>query len=375
MTIHGLETKQKAMVVFCSELIYFSSNFSEGIRMQSMNQKKNSETKSGFTLVELLVVIAIIGVLIGLLLPAVQAAREAGRRSACTNNLKQIALSAMTFEDGFKNLPPGSHNDDNDNMGWGVYVLPFMELSALQDSIVQRIASTQSAGAKRLLPQGGTHGNLDAAPYNRCFRTSNLSSGTDNGSRASVSGFLCPSSSLAKFDNDGFGASSYVGCAGTDFNFDSNNNWLYATRMHGGLQTGVIRNAWDNNTTWVTKISQITDGTSKTIMFGEVGTSSEVYPGKTDARNFPLWAGCNNNGAWSNGDWGMGSHMRLTGPTFPINSKTGWKSNMSFGSFHPQGATFAFADGSVQFVVESIDLTAFENLGSRDDGKPVALPN
>ena len=327
--------------------------------------------KKAFTLIELLVVIAIIGVLVGLLLPAVQQAREAARRSACTNKLKQIGLAAITFEDTFKNLPPGAHNDDNNNMGWGTYVLPYLELTSLQDEIVSRIAASQGAGAKKMLPNGGDHGNLDAAPYNRCFQTSNLSTGSGHGSKTSVEAFLCPSNLLEKFDNDGFGASSYVGCAGTDFNYNGQNNWLIGNAMNGLHQTGVIRNAWNNNTTWVTKFRDITDGTSKTIMFGEVGRSSGVYPGKTDGRNFPLWAGMNNNGWWSNGDWGLGSHIRLTGPTFAINSATGWKSDISFGSFHQGGAMFGFSDGSVMFLPETINTTIYENLGNRKDGNPV----
>ena len=98
---------------------------------------RNKSRKRGFTLVELLVVIAIIGILIALLLPAVQAAREAARRSQCSNNLKQIGLGFQNYHDTFKVFPPGSMNSP-DNLGgeaiaaW-VLILPFIEQTSLHD--------------------------------------------------------------------------------------------------------------------------------------------------------------------------------------------------------------------------------------------------
>ena len=94
--------------------------------------------RRGFTLVELLVVIAIISVLIGLLLPAVQAAREAARRSSCTNNLRQLSLATHLFADTHRVLPPGAilpRVRSAQGTGWRVLILPHLEEQAVEDVI------------------------------------------------------------------------------------------------------------------------------------------------------------------------------------------------------------------------------------------------
>lgn len=97
------------------------------------------KSKGGFTLVELLVVIAIIGILIALLLPTVQAAREAARRSSCTNSLKQIGLGLHNHHDTFNHFPAGFYHvhggNAKGNWGWGAHILPFVEQGNLADVI------------------------------------------------------------------------------------------------------------------------------------------------------------------------------------------------------------------------------------------------
>ena len=99
--------------------------------------------RSGFTLVELLVVIAIIGILVALLLPAVQAVRESARRAQCMNNLRQLGLACLTFENAYEKLPPGTVRTDLSNGGginattptWIARILPFLEQSNIYDKI------------------------------------------------------------------------------------------------------------------------------------------------------------------------------------------------------------------------------------------------
>src|SRR5262245_38912372 len=101
--------------------------------------------KRGFTLVELLVVIAIIGVLVALLLPAVQAAREAARRTDCGNKLKQLGIALQNFHDTYGNFPPGQTDNDTANLGWGTYILPYIEQTGSYDAINTVFASYSAA--------------------------------------------------------------------------------------------------------------------------------------------------------------------------------------------------------------------------------------
>jgi len=109
-----------------------------------MTVLQRQQTRKGFTLIELLVVIAIIAILIALLLPAVQQAREAARRSTCKNNLKQIGIAMHNYRDVHNTLPPGYLDDDpaadvtNRNLlGWGTFILPYIEQSTLYNSIAE----------------------------------------------------------------------------------------------------------------------------------------------------------------------------------------------------------------------------------------------
>jgi len=99
--------------------------------------------RSAFTLVELLVVIAIIGVLVALLLPAVQAAREAARRSQCVNNLKQLGLTTHNYHDTYRNFPAGHNNAGTYAWGWGTFILPFMEQGNLFDQLNPNVRTGQ----------------------------------------------------------------------------------------------------------------------------------------------------------------------------------------------------------------------------------------
>jgi len=133
----------------------------------------------------------------------------------------------------------------------------------------------------------------------------------------------------------------------------------------------------DNNNHTVVALNEITDGTSKTIAVGEVGQSANVSPSQT-GRTYPIWAGGNND--WAS-NWRIALWARICGPTAFINNpdarnalnSLSW-SDFSFGSRHPGGAQFVFADGSVRMIQETMSTTIYSDLASIADGNPSSVP-
>ena len=330
--------------------------------MSALNLLRRSR---GFTLIELLVVIAIIAVLISLLLPAVQSAREAAQRAQCTNNLKQIALAASNYESSNACFPGGSYSGQLWNPPhWGTY------------------PENWSCFA-RMLPYFEQGPMYNAANFNLC--SSDVNNLTICGVR--IASLICPSDvqndtiAIPSTQESGYGVSpgwsfnliytgvdsvfplppgnwlqaftSYAGNAGT-FTFGYSN--LMPTSILGFFN-GVIYN--DSSV----KIAGITDGTSNTFIFGEhsKGLLFKLDPGYAVSDN-----------SWNSGRW----YDSLFATLYPMNLGNG--NNVSFGansasyyyptaagSFHPGGANFAFCDGSVRFIKNSISNWSF-NAGNAD---------
>jgi prepilin-type N-terminal cleavage/methylation domain-containing protein/prepilin-type processing-associated H-X9-DG protein len=311
-----------------------------------------------FTLVELLVVIAIIGVLVSLLLPAVQAAREAARRSQCQNNLKQLALATLNYESSNRRLPPGRYGCDgaaNLNCSPGEFaraasgflvMLPFLEQASLFQTI-------DWANGPWYVPKNAPERNA-AAPHNK-----NLAIvGTP------LQMMNCPTDTklpFVDFKPDQEATGSYAFCSGT--RGPSNGTSNGAKYRKNGVD-GVFMYLSDDERHG-TALKEITDGTGKTIFLGET-----IDGHAQETRN--RWTAA---GRYADG-------LRTT--QNPINSVSGlgwqeWSADGyvtvgSFASRHPAGAQFAFGDGHVLFVSEDVAIDIYRAASTRasdDDAGPM----
>jgi len=326
----------------------------------------------------------------------VQAAREAARRGQCSNNLKQLGIALHGFHDKYDHFPVGQPDDDNNNYAWGMYLLPYVEQQQAYDLIMTEALlyftpglNTPNHSACRNV-RGWTcpaiQSNTDA--YNNWTSVGsnhgNAAGTRGVGAMAIIPGFMCPSDVLPKFDNNGFGKSNYACCLGDDFPWTSRApSWGNPTGI--SEQTGVFRLAQTNDWNYQIPIPDIRDGTSNVIALGEVSESPEVQVTVTD-RVFPIWAGGNND--WA-GQWRIGSWARLTGPVCFINNPIPpglavpppngplnalyWQ-DFCFGSKHPGGAMFLFADGSTHFLSQSMNTDVYACMGNIRDGTPVVIP-
>jgi len=318
--------------------------------------------RAGFTLVELLVVIAIIGVLVALLLPAVQAAREAARRTQCSNNLKQYGLAIHNYHDTHRQLPLAGSNWGTPNAGWQVRILPFAEQSALWDQLIAQ-------------DRPGANPNNGGTYYNS--RIPSASNPNQVAREIQVPYARCPSDP-SNWKN-GWAQSSYSGSLGsqrTPSASGSCNTWMtpnvhydaYGTADHGnstdmrGISGIFGRLGPDIN------LAAVTDGTSNVIMVGE------ILPDCNDHQS----------GWWDYN--GMGNAHAST--SVPLNDQTtcpnskritnpsctnpnNWNYSWGFRSRHPGGAQFVFVDGSVKNLPQTIDYRTYQRLGGRADGEPV----
>jgi prepilin-type N-terminal cleavage/methylation domain-containing protein/prepilin-type processing-associated H-X9-DG protein len=319
-----------------------------------------SRSRTGFTLVELLVVIAIIGILVGLVLPAIQAAREASRRTACVNNIKQLALAAQNHLSAKRHFPPGRAQP----IDWSVHVaiLPYIE----ETNTEQRIDYTKAPGNAR----------------NRIAR------------EVKIAVFVCPSDpddrmgATAPSNHTGWGKNNYKACAGSD--------------------TGqMVQKREQNNGIFITdeptRVGEIVDGLSKTALFSEAvrGDGDDFHvevPGdwfripesnktadKVRAACLALdpstMTGISKQISRSGRNWTFGNYIpsRYNHVMLPnerscgrfdgsgtmdstVNNRGG---ATTASSRHSGGVNLALADGSVRFISETIDLAVWRAAGSR----------
>lgn len=310
---------------------------------------------SGFTLVELLVVIAIIGVLVALLLPAIQAAREAARRSECSNRLKQIGLAMHNYHDTHQVFPPGSINSSNQcpvsgRLGapWTVLILEFLGDRARYDDF-------DFKGTFSAIANEGASDNefwqVQPNPSYQCPSDPNSRRSEPNSNYRGVQGGGSPSQAWCQ-----------QGAAANRRLF-FNNGLLHLNSSHG--------------------MRSVIDGTSNTFLVGESR----------------WWFAVGQNAPYGT-HWMWASTTRRTEPIAeaaavdPINnplvdydpadgpyiehpagiSAVVGTHTRCFGSWHPGGCHFALADGSIRFIGNDIDLHVYHSASQRNSGVPLQLP-
>ena len=327
-------------------------------------QRISTNGKRAFTLVELLVVIAIIGILISLLLPAVQAAREAARRSQCQNQMRQIGIALHMYHDQNQGFPAGWNNI---GFCWNGAILPQIEQKPLFDTL-----TFEETGSKAVYPYGIGNWRPEDTAYNPALQNPNAKAcGTV------IETYICPSFPHKRQVNNqyivGRVQNSYLACSGAAAAVDTTSHVTQAglpsgtiTHQHQRLLDGMF---WGCS---ATRMQSMIDGTSSTILVGEVPTDSDFvkdgnandhwYIGSDQADPFNL----------SDPSTGGSEFSEIVGSTWsPINTffrypdSHGTVIQLAFGSYHPGGGHFTYGDGSVHFISDSVNKNTYQALSTR----------
>ncbi len=297
----------------------------------------------GFTLVELLVVIAIIGILVALLLPAVQAAREAARRSQCINNIKQMTLAALNYENAHKQMPrlytwiPPNTDLNYPDIGFHIWLLPYMEYQAIYDQYNFTVAWSDFANK--------TPSRADIPEFICPLAPSIRERSIENASRDTQSGYA---------DYAVNGRISLKAACILKTIIAERSDWSglftgvpeYASFETDGCPAGPL-----THQTGITTLKQTTDGLSHTIMFSPDAARPDSYENgvKQTITNPSQYI---TGGRWASPDSEFWVHNVCNAGNQIMNCNNG---NEIY-SFHVGGCIFSFGDGSVHFIAQDVDL-------------------
>jgi len=340
-------------------------------------------SRLGFTLVELLVVIAIIGVLVALLLPAVQAAREAANRMSCQNNLKQLGIALHNHHDTYNLFPPGRKSLGNTqgaaittyqsdpivlNHHGLVYVLPYIEQGNLKDRINLN-AATGNFMANAVFGYPISPGTVLSTP-------NAIASGNAALAAIALKSLQCPSDVSTRTIAPGSVHYSPDGTAGqvtavkTNYDFIAQVNGVNRYNWWKNTTTGTRYMFGENS---ITRMADVTDGTSSTLMMGE--QTVELFNGVTSGWSYAGWVsvGIDPVGAWNVTFPAQGLNIwNYNNNTSPLNKQRGRRASWyNAASQHPGGVNFVFADGSVRFIAQTIDIPNLTRMSRMADGEVI----
>jgi prepilin-type N-terminal cleavage/methylation domain-containing protein/prepilin-type processing-associated H-X9-DG protein len=354
-------------------------------------------SRSAFTLIELLVVISIIAVLIALLLPAVQAARESGRRAQCLNNLKQIGLAILNYETAFRSFPPGAiyfNSGDKANSCQGVHAE--RNFGAFAMMLAQMDQANAFNAINFRLAAGGSGGMWGGI---------NVGAANATGLGVRIASYICPSDmpQVTNFTGGNpYSQTSYTPSGGT---------WNIVAYLAGPTCADQDKGngAFDDYTSY--RPSEVRDGMSTTIFVGETSrfpkdpdpemnqwsqtglyqvstawdssgttTRPQGFAFEVAQINVPMMQGDAPGGIGFNNTGGMfnsgsaGPNALPPGTAFPDTSDyKAWLKDpkyqqygqWGFRSLHSGGAHFLFGDGAVRFIKQSVNMTTYQALGTR----------